>query len=316
MSSGETGFESNRPEAAQVTAGDLLRVARERSGLHHDALAVMLKVPVNKLEALETSRFDLLPDMVFARALASSICRTLKIDAAPILELLPQTSATSLAHPSNSVNTPFKSSNDAVGTSMWSRLPKPAFVAVALLLLASLVVAFLPAFTKQFSYIKSLAELKLNQGNASTATAATTRDSGVGAVELKSETVLGDVPFATSASAGSAVNAALAAGTRADSVAAPSSTSPDSADSMNTSVPVTGVVVFRAVGESWVEVVDAKKQTVLRRTMKVGESVGVTGALPLSVTVGRANMTQVEVRGQPFDLALSSKENVARFEVK
>ena len=57
----------------QVSAGALLRQAREAAGLHVAALAVSLKVPVKKLEALESDRLDLLPDAVFARALASSM---------------------------------------------------------------------------------------------------------------------------------------------------------------------------------------------------------------------------------------------------
>ena len=63
-----------------LTAGMLIRRAREASGLHIAALAVSLKVPVKKLEALEANRFELLPDAVFVRALAGSVCRTLKID--------------------------------------------------------------------------------------------------------------------------------------------------------------------------------------------------------------------------------------------
>ena len=49
-----------------VTAGALLRQAREAAGLHVAALAVALKVPVRKLEALEDNRWDVLPDLVFA----------------------------------------------------------------------------------------------------------------------------------------------------------------------------------------------------------------------------------------------------------
>ncbi|HYE38489.1 MAG TPA: helix-turn-helix transcriptional regulator, partial [Ramlibacter sp.] len=52
-----------------VTAGALLRDAREAAGLHVATLAANLKVPVRKLEALEEDRYDLLPDAVFVRAL-------------------------------------------------------------------------------------------------------------------------------------------------------------------------------------------------------------------------------------------------------
>jgi len=76
------------PAQAEATAGTLLRRAREASGLHVAALAVALKVPVRKLEALEDDRIDELGDPVFVRALASSVCRTLKVDPQPILDHL------------------------------------------------------------------------------------------------------------------------------------------------------------------------------------------------------------------------------------
>jgi hypothetical protein len=41
-------------------AGAQLKRAREAAGIHVGALAVMLKVPVHRLEALESERWDLL----------------------------------------------------------------------------------------------------------------------------------------------------------------------------------------------------------------------------------------------------------------
>ena len=92
-----------------VTAGMLLRHAREAAGLHVDTLAANLKVPVRKLEALEEDRYDLLPDAVFARALASSVCRTLKVDAQPVLERLPQSVQPRLKPDGPVINAPFRS---------------------------------------------------------------------------------------------------------------------------------------------------------------------------------------------------------------
>ena len=60
-------------QGMSVTAGALLRDAREAAGLHIAALAVALKVPVAKLEALEADNFSALPVMVFVRALESSV---------------------------------------------------------------------------------------------------------------------------------------------------------------------------------------------------------------------------------------------------
>jgi cytoskeleton protein RodZ len=78
----------------------------------------------------------------------------------------------------------------------------------------------------------------------------------------------------------------------------------------------TSVVVFKTRGQSWVEVTDAKGQVALRRTLAPGESAEAAGALPLAVIVGKADVTQVSVRGKPLDLAPLAKDNVARFEVK
>jgi cytoskeleton protein RodZ len=63
-------------------------------------------------------------------------------------------------------------------------------------------------------------------------------------------------------------------------------------------------------------VTDAKGVTLLSRKLLAGDVVEASGALPLSAVVGRADVTEVQVRGQPFDLAPVSRGNVARFEVK
>jgi cytoskeleton protein RodZ len=77
-----------------------------------------------------------------------------------------------------------------------------------------------------------------------------------------------------------------------------------------------GLVVFRARGQTWVEVIDARGQVTLRRTLQAGEAAGANGAPPLRVTVGRADQTQVLVRGKPFEDEARVRDNVLRFEVK
>ena len=88
------------------TAGMLLRQAREATGLHIAALAVAMKVPVKKLEALEADRLGDLPDAVFVRALAASVCRTLKMDPAPVLAKLPLSVTPKLDSHAQGINAP------------------------------------------------------------------------------------------------------------------------------------------------------------------------------------------------------------------
>ena len=46
------------------------------------------------------------------------------------------------------------------------------------------------------------------------------------------------------------------------------------------------------------------------------ENIGAEGALPLSVIVGNASGTEVRVRGELLEVAKTTRDNVARFEVK
>ena len=95
----------------------------------------------------------------------------------------------------------------------------------------------------------------------------------------------------------------------------PSATASHSSD-VTPTIGETSVLTLHAHGSSWVEVVDAKGVRQLRKTLIKDETLPVTGALPLVVILGRADLVSVTVRGQPFDALALSKDNVARFEVK
>jgi cytoskeleton protein RodZ len=102
--------------------------------------------------------------------------------------------------------------------------------------------------------------------------------------------------------------------------AAPSSSDVESGAmpeaTLSVSGAATGIVVFKAHGASWVEVVDANGVVQLRTNMTDGAVMGASGLTPLSVVVGRADLIDVRVRGQAFDTVHIAKDNVARFEVK
>ena len=137
---------SEAVEQIGLTAGGLLRQARQASGLHIAALAVALKVPVSKLEALESDDYAALPDTVFVRALASSVCRTLKLDPAQVLSLLPQSKSPSLASDSAGLNAPVKGTSvRSAGSGAGSAgVPRSVVVVVGGLLLGALAVLYFP----------------------------------------------------------------------------------------------------------------------------------------------------------------------------
>jgi cytoskeleton protein RodZ len=54
----------------------------------------------------------------------------------------------------------------------------------------------------------------------------------------------------------------------------------------------------------------------LSRKLESGEAVGLNGAMPMKVTIGNVRATQVTFRGKPMDLALFTRDNIARVELK
>jgi cytoskeleton protein RodZ len=301
-----------------TTAGSLLRDAREAAGMHVASLAALLKVPVPKLEALEQDRHDLLPDAVFVRALASSVCRTLKIDPQPVLQRLPQTAQPRLVQDSEGINAPFRAPGDGPKPGWMDQFSRPVLLTVVALLLAAAVVVFLPALQRGYETVAAAAgpdPVMPPPGAAATVPTAPVAMESTGSAPLAMSSVMAPsaaAPAATPAPAPAPAAAAAPAPAAAPATAAPAAAASPQAAASEPS----GIIVFRARAPSWIQVTDARGATVLRRLMVSGETAGATGTLPLSVTVGSAESTDVQVRGQPFNLAAVSRDNVARFEVK
>ena len=330
MSEEPIAISSSSEAGLTIGAGDALRQAREAAGLHIAALASVLKVPVKKLEALEANRFELLPDAVFVRALAASICRTLKIDAAPVLALLPMTPTTRLAFAGASMNEAFRSPGDSPGPSAWKQSSRPAVLAGLALLVGALALVFLPAIKAGVTYLKltvadlwqtSLVNKNVLNPPESVVQLKSSVDisESVATVNAGSPQALSDGARAVStqkaATSDISVLTPISETQGAISGVAPGISLPISPGS--TSLPsATSIVVFTSTGESWVEAIDAKGQVVLRRMLNASETVGASGLLPLKVVVGRANVMQVQIRGKVVDLNPLSKDNVARFEVR
>ncbi|MEJ5988756.1 RodZ domain-containing protein [Ramlibacter sp. PS3R-8] len=305
-----------------VTAGTLLREAREAAGLHLATLAANLKVPARKLEALEEDRYDLLPDAVFVRALASSVCRTLKVDPQPVLQRLPQTAQPRLVQDREGINAPFRAPGDGPNPGVLDQLQRPVVLAVIALLLGAVVLIFLPIAREEGGTASPSASTDPVMPPAGAAAPAEPQvTNSLSAPAPASPAAL---PASASAAApATAASLAPAPGAARTSVtaAAQGPAAPASAAAVVTGpaagVPVAdGIIVFRTRGDSWVHVTDAGGATVLRKLMTAGDSAAATGKLPLSVTVGDAKQTEVQVRGKPYDLAPLARDNVARFEVK
>ena len=307
----------------QPSAGALLRAAREAAGLHIAALAVSLKVPVKKLEALEQDRTDLLLDATFARALAASVCRSLKVDPGPVLARLPQGGAAHLKRQTQRTPTPFRSAGERSGFPFRSLMNRPAVLAGGLLLAGTLALMFWPALRDVAARLVGRSDTQAAPGEPPLIlelTGPSTPDSGrqpaaagEGSVEGKSPAQ--GLPSVFSVPAAPALNLPRSA-LRSSAEKMASIPDSQSVPAAATVAATSGIVTFSAKGQSWVEVTDARGTVVLRRTLVAGDVVGASGALPMTAIVGRADTTQVEVRGKPLNLLPLARDNVARFEVK
>lgn len=290
----------SEPGAAPISpgsAGALLRAARERQGMHVAALAATIKIPQRKLEALEADRYDELPDAAFARALALTVCRALKIDPAPVLAQLPRIGDKPLPDVAGGLNAPYRErSGRAERPAGVGPLRHPLSWAALLVLLAAALVLWLPE-----GWWRSL----LSSTATTPAAAASAAMPAVASVAAAASTVVEEVVPAAATPA-SAVVVEVVHASSADPAAA----------SAVAAAPVAGLAVLRASNASWVEVIDAGGQVLLQRVLQPGESVGLDGRLPLRLKIGNAAVTSLQFRGREVDLAAHTRDNVARLELK
>lgn len=288
-------------EPTGMSAGVLLRQSREAAGVHIDVLAGVLKVPVAKLQALEADHYEAFPDAVFMRGLASGMCRALKVDAAPVLALLPQGSPIHLP-PERGINASFKDSGRRQGKGGSIERPKSRLVGVAVvaLLLAALVLAFLPMGNEGKDERAAVAPAPAQTSHA----APEAPDAAAAQAGPTADPVVQAAPV-------QAPGAPMAAEPPVASVA-PGTAVPDAAKA----VASEDVLRISARAQSWVQVRDTAGRVVLQKVLAAGESFSAEGSPPWSVVIGRADATDVIVRGQPMDLKAIARENVARFEVK
>jgi cytoskeleton protein RodZ len=304
---------TNESVGGSRTAGAIIRAAREKQGLHIAALAASIKVTPKKLESLENDRYDELSGATFTRALAQSVCRALRIDPRPVLDLLPAAESIELGQVTGRLNAPFREKPSRDSASM-ATAQRSLLWAGLLLLVAAVVTYFVPS-----AWLS--APFKAGPG---------------GAAAPASAVAVVPAPPAAPASESPAVAAEVAVGGAGGASAAAAAALPNRPDTMmvsasapqieithsapqpaQASVPAAaGILQLSTSESSWVEVRDAGGRILLSRTVLPGEAVGIDGSPPLRVVVGNAAVTQVMFRGRAVDVAAGTRDNVARLELK
>lgn len=323
------------PSAPQ-TAGSLLRQAREAAGMHVSTLADVLKVPVAKLQALEADDWQTLPDAVFTRSVALSICKALQVDPAPVMALLPKSASTQkFTAPGPGINEPFR--DKAVRSVHDTPNPGGAWKWLALALLAGVGGGVWYFAQKQdirdavVASVQERSERAMGTSQVSHTVDVAQPEAAVAepvpAQEPVAPAVAEPVAPAASAEQGAAAVHAPAvavpetpAAPAVPAAAAPAVVAPAaSVEAAAAPAPATAVghatLRIQARTATWIQVRGGGK-VLEQKTLNAGEFFETQAPKPLSVVIGRADAAEVQVGGAAFDLGAVARENVARFEVK
>lgn len=312
----ETTLPQEVAPAAAVSAGALLRQARQAQGVALGDLAATLKVPVEKLQALEDEDWQRLPDVVFLRALAQTICRTLHLEAAPVLALLPQQKVTALA-PQGGLNAPMR--ERGVPSILATKTQHSPWPWVVLLLIVLGGGGYLGVQWMAPEWVRGVSTTvpapSDPAGDSPLFSPAGPEESDGG--NMGDGAQAGEVPAVQAAALmqpalpeeegaqpGFAAPAPVAQAEPAAAPAAPAAAS------------VSPVLRITAKGATWVQVLDAQQRLLIEKILQDGEVFSTSAPKPLTVAVGKADLATVEVNGAPFDLQAVARSNVARFEVK
>ena len=315
----ETALPQEVAPAAAVSAGALLRQARQAQGVALEDLAVTLKVPVEKLQALEDEDWQRLPDVVFLRALAQTICRTLHLEAAPVLALLPQQKVTALA-PQGGLNAPMRERGvPSILATNTKHSPWP-WVVLLLIVLGGggyLGVQWMaPEWVRGVSTTVSAPSDPAGDSPLFSPAVPEEGDGG-GMGNMGDVAQAGEVP---SVQVAALMQPALPEEEGAQpGFAAPATApaaEPAAAPAAQAAASVSPVLRITAKGATWVQVLDAQQRLLIEKILQDGEVFSTSAPKPLTVAVGKADLATVEVNGAPFDVQAVARSNVARFEVK
>ena len=275
-------------------------------------------MPVDRLQALEDGRYQELPNLTFVRALASSVCRALKIDPAPVLQGLPQPAQVKLGSDRpleiGRFSAPRRSILPGLPALSWR---SPLVLALLLLVLAVALWWWLPQRETEAPSAETAAP------EQEPAVVETVVPSDRALVEPPQTSPADNVPAAAMPGTPSqppTVAPAPAQPPVAPAVPSPAADKPATPLSAAPAQPASAVaqplLQLRARATTWVQLKDAAGKELRQRTLQPGQTLDYDGDAPLRVVLGRADGVEVIVRGQVFDTSAYAANQVARFEVK
>lgn len=275
-----------------ASAGARLKWARERAGLTVNDVAARLRLHPAQVRALESETFKALPEAAYVRGFVRSYARIVDLPVEPLLaDLAPKLGPTSTDLIERMTRERDYSPVRAAAREQTSR--RVVLWGAVLLLLALGIVGWYAT------------------GASGDPTAARTPNPPPAAGAAATPVV---APPAAAAEAVAAAAAAVPAAVAADQAPAASTPAAEPAPMLEP-VAAAPLLKLRYSGASWTEVKDAEGKVLHSQQDRAGDEVVIEGTPPFYVVLGDANKATVEVRGEIYDLAPHTRQNVARFTV-
>jgi cytoskeleton protein RodZ len=283
-----------------VSAGALLRNARERDGLSIEDVSQQLKLAPRQVQALEDGNFALLPGRTFVRGFARNYARLLKIDAAEVLAALPGASVDSgLESPT------LHATAQSIGELPVSRNARPGWIRWAGPVVLVLVVALaiyeflLPALSVRTT--PASREPAVDSKPAAAAPSADAAPASASSAPVPNPAAGIPLPNPVAAQESTPPASAAAAGAPGKSAA------PGGVETQGERE-----IVLSYRDHSWTEVRDRNGRVLLSKMMVPGSTQALTGSPPFELVIGNAADATVTFDGRQVDLVPYTRQGVAR----
>lgn len=322
---------SGSANAVAQEIGASLAKARAAQGLSIHDVGARLKVPAQKVDAIESGNVDALPDLTFAKGLMRAYARLLQVDIDALLarfhaQAAPPAPEVAIRR-QGSLNASFddrrrfRSSGTSGTGGRWVWLALVAAVVCAGALFGvDHVKQWLDAREQQLteSGVETAVEAEAGtSGTSGTVTAVLPHVMGGAASEAPGAMTGTDGATTGTANASATLATPLApvtAGTPATpNEAAATAASAAAAPATAAAASSSGELQLRFSAPTWYEVRDASGKVVLGGTAKAGDEVAGGGAAPYKVVIGNVKGVAAMTRnGEPVDLQAANRNNVAR----
>lgn len=297
-------------EHGQPTPGMQLAMRRQQFNWTVDQVARQLNLAPRQILAMETDDYGALPGMAVARGFIRAYAKLLQLDATPMLAQIAQIPGVAeQAIPLRRAIPTATFTPHRAASRRRQRGPGKLLMIGGVVVVAFAAAALISQRDRLAELVPPSVAERLNKEAAPAPTAAADKPGRV--VETDVTPPLSHVDSAPAQQAAPTPVPAAPTPEPATPAPAPAAQAPLAA-----ATPASSALVLNFKQDSWVEVKRADNSTVVARVMRAGTTESFDLAGPLSLTVGNARGVDASVRGEPLNLAGTTRNNVARVTVK